>query len=185
MKVAIILTLLSSAVMAGSAATIRDVVFRCGDGLYTARSDDTGSRLRLTLSEDESPKWNSGSKRIVFSRFGEIWSIRPDGGDPRQITSPQEGGVKIHPSLSPDGSKLLYVLTDWWDYFHLYLANGDGSSPVRITSADREFSPDWSPDGRRFAVAHQFGSGNPSYIYIYDADGTNRVALTGGHDRYD
>src|SRR5271165_1487530 len=63
-------------------------------------------------SQNERPRWLPDSSRIVFisNRGGgssQVWSMMPDGTDPKQITnlSTEAGGVLV----SPDGKKVVFT----------------------------------------------------------------------------
>ena len=58
--------------------------------------------------------------------------------------------------------------------------DANGEDPVNLTaSIEDEFSPSWSPDGRRIAYVCQLGE-EDSQICLMNADGTERVPLTDG-----
>lgn len=62
-----------------------------------------------------------------------------------------------YPSLTPDGSRLVYQTRDPLD---LWVYEGDGAAPVRLTFDDHVInSYVISADGRRVALARQLGSG--------------------------
>ncbi|KAL4443732.1 hypothetical protein ABPG75_011469 [Micractinium tetrahymenae] len=69
----------------------------------------------------------------------ELWSFRPDGTDPQQLTD--TGGVNAHPSFSPDGTQLGL---DW----NLCIADADGGSPRELTTGNwTDIVPSFSADG--------------------------------------
>jgi len=59
----------------------------------------------LTRQWDNFPTWSRQADRIAFTRLDnnafEIYTIRPDGSDLRQLT--HSGGTDAHPIWSPDG----------------------------------------------------------------------------------
>ncbi len=73
------------------------------------------------------------------------------------------------PSLSPDGSRVVYVLSeaDWKlrkRVPHLWRAFADGSQPTPLTQGDGEDQPSWSPDGERIA-------------FLAEVEGTTQIHL--------
>jgi dipeptidyl aminopeptidase/acylaminoacyl peptidase len=77
---------------------------------------------------------------------GNIWTMNPDGSDPRQLTTGRDWDLWA--SWSPDGKRIAFTrgLNDIW------LMNGDGSNQVPlITGPSEEREPTWSPDGRQIA----------------------------------
>jgi serine/threonine protein kinase len=99
-----------------------------------------------------------GGGRIAFvsdredARTLQIWTIDPEGADPRQLTFGP--GNKSYPSWSPDGTKLLFVGPGGSDQFgndlgsDIWVINEDGTEIKNVTHhAADDSQPDWSPDG--------------------------------------
>jgi TolB protein len=95
------------------------------------------------------------------------------------------------PAWSPDGSKFAFATDrDGPAHFNyeIYVANADGSDPVRLTDDDSlepgsrtpamDRFPNWSPDGSRIAFESNRDGGVD--IYVMNADGTDPVKLTSG-----
>ena len=97
----------------------------------------------------------------------EVYRIDLDSGDIRAITSRK--GPDVAPLVSPDGKRVAYFGFDEdgdaFNNFHLYVANIDGSAPIRVApSLDRGIdSAEWAQDGR-------------SLVVKYDDDGKGRLA---------
>jgi Tol biopolymer transport system component len=62
----------------------------------------------------------------------------------------------------------------------LFVARADGSRPTRITAGPSDFSPRWSPDGRRIAFVRSNGFGATA-VWIVNADGTAAEPLDDQH----
>jgi len=87
------------------------------------------------------------------------------------------------PSLSPDGSQIIYS-RNWIDKVNdrressIYIMNADGSRPRRLLNGS---SPIWSPDGTRIAyTATGEPSGSQIFVRYMDAEGavTQATRLT-------
>lgn len=94
---------------------------------------------------------------VLTNRAGQhnLWRMRPDGSEYRQLTSypfPVGGGV-----WSPDGMQIAFSTNESPDLRNqdIYLMNADGSEQrrlLRLTEGSREGVADWSPDGRTLLV---------------------------------
>src|SRR5438045_787665 len=59
--------------------------------IYVVPLDGTGTPLQITEEgTNQRPRWTPDSKRLVFTstRTGasQVWSMNPDGSDPKQLT---------------------------------------------------------------------------------------------------
>jgi len=90
-----------------------------GAELYTMderRHFLNATRISNDRADDRAPDYSPDGRQIAFSsqwREGilkpQIWVMNCDGTGVRQLT--QNGG--LHPSWSPDGSKIVYARHDW------------------------------------------------------------------------
>ena len=104
------------------------------------------------------PAWAGGFSgqdgRIAYvSDIGEneeIFSMRPDGSDPRNLTNNPANDFSA--SYSPDGRSIAFA-SDRDGQPELYVMRADGSRQQRITFSAGMFEvdPTWSPDGKRLA----------------------------------
>jgi Tol biopolymer transport system component len=129
-----------------------------GDELLLMRTDGTG--LRQLLSDgarNRAPSWQPDGRRLLFysDRGGhyEVWSIRPDGGDARQISD--LGARPWYPQMSPR-QDLVATYNETGTSIATYdahtgrLGEPQPVSPVRQTGHPF-FGSTWSPDSRRIA----------------------------------
>ena len=98
------------------------------------------------------------------------------------------------PRLSPDGTKLIYILSesDWKankQISHLWLVNADGDDAHQITFGQAgESSPLWSPDGNWISFSAKRNDDKENQIYIMRSDGgegrklTNHKTAVGSHN---
>jgi dipeptidyl aminopeptidase/acylaminoacyl peptidase len=119
--------------------------------LYLMKANgDAQHRIADTDPDDDiDPAFSPKGKRIVFTREGDIWSIKPDGSDERQLTI---GGGDDEPQYSPDGKWIVFSRSvagseDVWRMN----ANGTDERAIVTTSDVYEFEPTFSPDGRSIA----------------------------------
>lgn len=114
-------------------------------------------------SPTATPVTLGGAARIAFvsdredGRTLQVWTMNPDGSDPRQLTFGP--GDKSQPRWSPDGSKLLYVAPGGRDAFgndlglDIFVINADrsGETTNLTQSIGDDFDPAWSADGAQIA----------------------------------
>src|SRR5205807_1587908 len=134
------------------------------------------SILQLTYdrAEDTQPDVSPDGKRVVFvsNRSGRpnIWSMRSDGGEPKNLTRDQ--GDNGSPAWSPDGERIAFQSSRIDGLMRIFLMNADGSGQHALGSGSGE-RPAWSPDGNW--IAYQGTRHDVGGIYVFDiATGSER-----------
>ena len=124
------------------------------------------------------PSLSRAGRRLVYElRTYETNLWLHDRAD--STTSPLITSTRwdMYPSFSPGGMRLAFV-SDRSGSYELWVAQHDGTSPVRLTSFEDAFvsTPRWSPDGRFLAFdARREGHAD---IYVIDAEGGRPRRLT-------
>jgi TolB protein len=133
--------------------------------VYRAMGQDQGLRIlsladgkitRLTTEWDNFPAWSPRGDRILFTSFRtgdfEIYTVRPDGSDVRQLT--QDHGNDAHAIWSPDGKSILFTTsrTGWKDemwlggggqaYGEIAVMRQDGTHVRQLSDDQREEAAD-------------------------------------------
>jgi Tol biopolymer transport system component len=124
---------------------------------------EDGKNTKLTSGNDNFPSWSPAGDRIAFTRETggtnsyDIFAIRPDGTDLRQLT--QAPGNDAHCAWSPDGKYIVFSSArlgfrdeaPLYDgspqpYAELFIMDADGSNQRPITSDKwEEGTPAWAP----------------------------------------
>lgn len=142
----------------------KSVVYRfwSGDaagGLRTVSLPD-GAVRTLTTGYDNFPIWSPKGDRIVFSRLAnddfDIYTIRPDGSELKQLTNAV--GNDSHAVWSPDGVHILFSSSRFGfkdeaplfdipqPYGELFIMKADGSEQQPLTDNRwEEGTPAWQP----------------------------------------
>lgn len=155
--------------------------------LYIMDADGSNVR-RLTdgLGYDGGPFFSADGSRIVWRRFeptghvAEIWTMRPDGGDQRRITS--LGVMSWAPYFHPSGDYVIFANNaHGYGNFELYLVDSAGEhEPVRVTdSAGFDSLPVFTPDGQRLAWSSSRTPDKKPQIFIADWDDAAARRLLG------
>jgi Tol biopolymer transport system component len=120
--------------------------------------------------------------RIAFTTFGsgaDVFSIVPDGSDPRNVTNTAAPLVEERPSYSPNGRLIAYSRQDGGATMtDLFLMNADGSGqrPLSAPAPEAQEAPAFSPDGSMIAFAGY--ATDRVDIWVVRADGTGALNLT-------
>ena len=124
--------------------------------------------------------WFAAAAALVATGLALVqwrWAS-PEAAPPRGVPLTSLPGVVRSPSLSPDGT---YVVFSWngptRDNPDLYVQQiGVTAPPYRLTSDPaNDYSPSWSPDGRTIAFLRRAATGGKSEVW--------RIAPLGGPER--
>src|SRR3989441_138378 len=147
--------------------------------IYLINADGTGRR-RITGSPGVAllPAWSPDRTPIAFvERIGrfeqQISTITPDGPGYRRFAT------GYAPAWSPDGRKVGFVVARHSDA-QIYVANADGTAPLKLTPSSVNLLPTWSPDGTQLAFLARRNS--DLALWVMRADGSNqrRLAVAAG-----
>jgi hypothetical protein len=118
-----------------------------------------------------------------------IEAVEADGTGQRVVF---DGDPLLHVTQiawSPDGSRIAYLDAIPAER-GIYVANPDGSDPVRLTHGANDAWPSWAPDGTKIVFSGSADNQSlrtcepgadfrcPTDIYVIDADGTDLTRLT-------
>lgn len=172
-------------------------------GIYVVDAD--GTHLQRTLAIEghqqiDALEWSPDGTRIGFvwtkftqvgptpdagppdyERASTIWTVEPDGGDPRQVTTL---GRETALSWSSNGSEILFsrsMLTEEQEgdpANGLWVVGADGSGERQIASGDAFDGPAWSPDGTTIVYSGTYRRDTGVDLYAIDANGDNVRRLT-------
>ena len=164
--------------------------------------------IGFVLAQPASATFPGDNGRIAFSQgfadvqdafatdgggHSQVFTIRPDGGAVRRLTSVTRHQSARAPDWSPDGQKIAYQ-SNQSGGFGIWVMNANGSHQTQLTdppadSSAAEFEdalPSWSPDGERIVFSRcrePFGFPPPACdIDVMNANGTGvETLLSAGH----
>src|SRR5688500_18420817 len=99
---------------------------------------DEGTWMSLAVSPD--------GRTVMFDLLGDIYTVPITGGKAKRILG--GNSMDVHPTYSPDGKRVAFI-SDRSGSDQLWVANADGSDPVRLSQlpgGSMSF-PVWTPDG--------------------------------------
>jgi len=137
------------------------------------------------------PPLEPSKAKLVFSRSGEIFTMKLDGSELTQLTHigdtvfvnplgyPAISLGTDMPQWNPDGKKIVFTESIAVDEQHITLIDLENHSrkilrgPYYIALA-----PAWSPDGKKIVYAKGLGKPHPFKIFLIDENGENEKQLT-------
>lgn len=172
---------------------------RNGDlDIYTMDPDGKNvKQLTNEIGYDGGPFWSYDGKWIVYRAYHpktapemaeyrelmkeheikpmtlEIWVMRADGSDKRQLTS--NGAANFAPYFFPDGKKIIFASnmgdTRGMGNFDLYTINVDGTGLERITfNPTFDGFPMFTSDGKKIVFASNRNATKPHETNVFVAD---------------
>ena len=169
-----------------------------GFTIWTMKPDGSDLTQRtFGPSDARYPNFTPDGKSILYSADTEggyqVWSLDLEGDAPaKQLTVADETGYEVpltpyfrgfgnavYPTLSPDGSKLAFVVDGQMDALVVRDVDATGNFTVAYT-ADTLGAPVWAPDGSSLYVTGLLGK-NGLVTQAY-ADGSDATVLLKGGD---
>ena len=149
---------LTQRVPAGEVRANRDIF------AYPLGTDAADARRRLTTStnNEEQSSWSPDGQWIAFKQLDDVWVVRWDGTQLKQLTDFPAELNNTQPSWSADGKQIIFRsnadlqpvnVADIW------VMNADGTDRRKLVTRDEgdERYPSMSPDGKTAGVPRRLG----------------------------
>ena len=140
----------------------------------------------LKVNSNSRFHFSPNSSTIIYTKIGSsidpdqkgIWTVDGIGNNPKQLTT-----NGYDPSLSSDGSKIVYVSESNSNWDDIHMMDSDGSNKVNLTNDDYHNShPVISPDGSK--ILYTSFQSNSVGLYIMNSDGSNKLKISDGECYY-
>jgi hypothetical protein len=144
-----------------------------GPRLVVVQLDDGMRRLIVPgygVTEEFWPQYSRDGAWVYYTGLGvgwEIWRVRSDGSGPERVGP--EASSDVHPSPSPDGSKVVFARGSVYNGTLQIL---DLTSGTVQSLGLAGFSPRWSPLGELIAYM------SDGAVFVVRPDGTGRRAVS-------
>lgn len=131
--------------LTADSSTLCTVQSTSSGGIWLAPKGDFSRAKQITFGGGgfDGISWTPTGK-IVYSN-SDIWIMDADGSNQKQLTL--NSGINIRPSVSIDGSHIVFV-SDRTGTFHVWRMGIDGNSPKQITDGQGEGWPQVSFDNK-------------------------------------
>ena len=134
----------------------------------TAPGQESASSVTTGVRE---AAWSPDGKRLAVTWFEAIWTMTPEGKDPKRVAKPGGWIVERDPAWSPDGKSIAFSANVGGQY-DVWIAPAGGGAARRLTSAPGdERWPSWTRDGR-IVFSHR-PAGGPWQLSVLKADGSS------------
>lgn len=145
--------------------------------IYVSSPD--GSAMDLVLKRACQPDWSSTDRIVVRRGFRQILHFDPDGGN---LATIRPGGHVNQPVWSPDAQRVV-LMCGRPNSVDICVMDADGTNFIQLTdSATRDWSPTWSPSGRRIVWGPEDSLTGLNDLWRMRPDGSAQRQIT--HTRW-
>lgn len=179
-----LLAAVSPVVYADPAELRGRIVFNTSDNHHIYVLDlaaGTTTEISPVLGHMASPEWSPDGEWITFqggpANQAQIWVMRADGSDLRQVTT--FGGNHVDPCFSPDGTRIVFTQV----YGAVYTIGFDGTGLANLGVNGGISS--WAPDGDTISYTNWAQPTYNSDLFLYHlATGTYTRITSAGIDAF-
>ena len=135
------------------------VYTRIDDGgssnIWKMKSDGTANQALTDSGDSTQAIWGSDNKIYFASYSGkkdwretDLWRMNPEGSGKERLADTDDN--EYWPIVSPDSSKIAYIVRTGEDSYTIWTMNVDGTHREKLTGDGTEFNVlgGWSPDGQ-------------------------------------
>lgn len=140
-----------------------------------------GGAPRRIVEGGSNPNLSHDGEWLTWEEENGIWISHADGSEARPVTGvpPRYYGVPRVPSLSPDGSQIVFFQAELGPNGDFWQIDAAGGEPRRLTSDLRPGGASvWTPDGER--IVFSSGRGGTRALWQMSTGGGGPEPLTRG-----
>ncbi len=120
-----------------------------------------------------------GGSRIAFIQGPDVYTMKPDGSDVKQLTHVGENTSALWASWSPDANQIVFAEFPPSGPSQLWLMKADGSNQHQLFTDSLDDSyPSFTPNGSHIAFTRCQTDFSECAIYRVRADGTGLTPIT-------
>lgn len=158
----------------------RKLVFdsdRDGDGDYGIFKMKANGMHVTNLSDNPadqlSPTWFLKPNQITFNRYGDVYTMDPNGTDKEILI--ENDDYSLNGEYSPSGKRVIF--SRYVEDAEIFRMRTDGSGVKQLTDNDfDDLGAKWSPNGKRIVFTRRIGGDGE--LFTMDRDGTHVRRLT-------
>ncbi len=122
--------------------------------LATLVALQVGSGAQQAAGGVQEPAWSPDGRRLAVSYLDRIWTLAPDGGQARALTTADSTPVEREPAWAPDGQRIAFARESGTGFDIVVATVKTGATRTVSTMPGDERWPSWTPDGR-LVFAHR------------------------------
>lgn len=134
---------------------------------------EAGNMIWLTKDERATyPDWSPDGTEILYTAHANsitnLYTMKVDGTDKRQITSFIEDTQIITPRWSPDGSAIAFAVVETDGNCDIAVLDPESGNIEKLTSGSAvDYLPVWHPDGKKISyTSHEGGTPNMATVDV-------------------
>jgi Tol biopolymer transport system component len=125
---------------------------------------------------------------VAFPEYdgsAQVYSVRANGSDLKQLTHVPDGSAAGAPSVSPDGRTVAYTSNESGTFELMLMSRSGTHQRTILTDPDTDYlMPSWSPTGHRLVLSAcdiTVGFEGWCDLVTVRRDGTHQATVVGGH----